>query len=238
MFILGNPKSGTTIIGKLISKASNKSHTSDIRSVINNAAQKIDLGKLSIGEFIKLHKYEFSKEIIKEPCLSFYINDLIEIYPNSKFICIVRNPFQNIRSILNRLKIKGNYNKVKLDSFKEINKKPAWKYNLEFKKNNTNYLYIEAMAYRWNLLVDLYFKNQDKIILVKYEDFISDKKKYIYKLLNKLEINKVQEIDNFLNIQYQPKGNSNVDINKFFGEKNKETILRICKKNMKKLNYL
>ena len=94
------------------------------------------------------------------------------------------------------------------------------------------------MAHRWNLLVDFYFKNQDKIILVKYEDFIADKKKYIYKLLNKLEINKVQEIDNFLDIQYQAKGNSSVDINKFFGEKNKEIILRICKKNMKKLNYL
>ena len=238
LFILGNPKSGTTIIGKLISKASNKSHTSDIRSVINNPAKKIDLGKLSVREFIKFHKYEFSKEIIKEPSLSFYIDDLIEIYPNSKFIWIVRNPFQNIRSILNRLKIKGNYNKIKLDSFEEINKNPAWKYNLEFKKNNTNYLYIEAMAHRWNLLVDFYFKNQDKIILVKYEDFIADKKKYIYKLLDKLEINKVQEIDNFLDIQYQPKGNPSVDINKFFGEKNKEIILRICKKNMKKLNYL
>ena len=102
IFILGNPKSGTTVIGKLISKASNKSHTSDIKSVIYNSSQKLDSGLISLNYFIKNHKYEFSKEIIKEPSLSYHVEDLIETYPDSKFIWIVRNPFQNIRSILNR----------------------------------------------------------------------------------------------------------------------------------------
>jgi len=191
-----------------------------------------------LNTFINSHKYEFSKEIIKEPSLSFYIEDLINEYPNSKFIWIVRDPLQNIRSILNRLKIKGNYSKIKFEDFEEINKNPAWKYNLEFREKNKSFFYIEALAYRWNFLANLYFKNKDKIQLVKYEDFIINKKDYIFNLLDKIQINKVMDIDNMIDIQYQPKGNSDVDINKFFGEKNKELIIKICEKNMKKFNYL
>ncbi|MAJ13313.1 MAG: hypothetical protein CMD09_04880 [Flavobacteriales bacterium] len=238
LFILGNPKSGTTIIGKLISKASNKSHTSDIRSVIKNSSEKLDLGLININTFINSHKYEFSKEIIKEPSLSFYAEELINEYPNSKFIWIIRNPLQNIRSILNRLKIDGNHHKIKFEDYDEINKNPAWKYNLEFRKNNKKFFYIEALAYRWNFLANLYFKNKDKIQLVKYEDFIINKKKYINNLLNTIQINKEKDIDEMVDTQFQPKGNSNIDINKFFGKKNKELILKICEKNMKKLNYL
>tara|TARA_E500000331_G_scaffold351889_1_gene399402 strand:- start:2191 stop:2364 length:174 start_codon:yes stop_codon:yes gene_type:complete len=57
-------------------------------------------------------------------------------------------------------------------------------------------------------------------------------------LLNTIQINKEKDIDEMVDTQFQPKGNSNIDINKFFGKKNKELILKICEKNMKKLNYL
>ncbi len=57
-------------------------------------------------------------------------------------------------------------------------------------------------------------------------------------MLNTIQINKEKDIDEMVDTQFQPKGNSNIDINKFFGKKNKELILKICEKNMKKLNYL
>ena len=35
---------------------------------------------------LNLDKYEFSKEIIKEPFLSFYIAEILRFFPNAKFI--------------------------------------------------------------------------------------------------------------------------------------------------------
>ena len=45
------------------------------------------------------------------------------------------------------------------------------------------------------------------------------------------------DISNYLNIQYQPKGNSEVNLQDFFGEENYSIIETVCKENMKRLGY-
>jgi hypothetical protein len=238
LFILGNFKSGTTIIANLLSKATKQTLTSDIHSAIKHATLQLDFNILNCDDFIKQHKYEFSKEIIKEPFLSFYTEELITSFPNAKFIWIVRNPYQNIRSILNRLKIPGNLPKINFNNFAELEKNPAWKLNLQSKMfgyNSSNY--IEALAFRWNYAINIYKQNIDKIILVKYEDFIIDKKKYIDGLALDLGFTIQTDISNYVNIQYQSKGNAEIDLKEFFGKKNYKIIDRLCKENMKELGY-
>lgn len=238
LFILGNPKSGTTVIANLLSKSTKKTLTSDIQSVIKHATLQLDFNLLNFDDFIKQHKYEFSKEIIKEPFLSFYTEELINYFPNSKIVWIVRNPYQNIRSILNRLKIPGNLQEIKFNQFLELEKTPAWKLNLQSEMLGINSVnYIEAMAHRWNFLVNIYETNKEKIILVRYEDFVKDKKGFIDNLTHKLGFNIKQDISDYVNIQYQPKGNSKIDMDEFFGSINLNLISNICKKNMKKLGY-
>lgn len=238
LFVLGNPKSGTTIVAKLLSKATKKSLTSDIKSIIEHTPLKLDFKLLSFNSFIKKHKYEFSKEIIKEPFLSFYTDELIKAFPNAKFIWIVRDPYQNIRSILNRLNIPGNLEDIKFNNITELKKSPAWRLNLQSKMfgyNSSNY--IEAMAYRWNHAINIYKKNIDKITLVKYEDFLLDKKTYIDNLVLELGFTLKRDISNSVDIQYQPKGNSKIDLKEFFGIENYKMITRICNKNMKEIGY-
>ena len=238
LFILGNPKSGTTIIANLLSKATKQTLTSDIQSIIKYAPLQLDFNLLSFDDFIKQHKYEFSKEIIKEPFLSFYTEELIKSFPNAKFIWIVRNPYQNIRSILNRLKIPGNLPKINFNNFTELEKTPAWKLNLQSRMlgyNSSNY--IEALAFRWNHVINIYKQNQNKIRLVKYEDFILDKQKYIENLALELDFTIQSNISNSVNIQYQPKGNSEIDLRKFFGVENYKIINKLCKENMQELGY-
>ncbi len=238
LFILGNPKSGTTVIANLLSKATKKTLTSDIKSSIKYVTLKLDFKLLDFSEFIKKHRYEFSKDIIKEPSLSFYTDELIKEFPEAKFIWIVRNPHQNIRSILNRLKIPGNLKKINFDDFLELKKTPAWKVNLQSKMyGHQSSNYIEAMAFRWNYAINIYKKNKDKIILIKYEDFLSDKKQFIDSLAFNLDINLKESIDDYLNVQYQPKGNANLDLNDFFGIENYNIIKEICEENMKELGY-
>ena len=238
LFILGNPKSGTTIIANLLSRATKKSLTSDIKSVIKHTTLKLDFKLLSFDYFIKKHKYEFSKEIIKEPFLSFYTEELIKSFPKAKFIWIVRNPYQNIRSILNRLKIPGNLQEINFNHFPELEKTPAWKLNLQSRMfGYISYNYIEAMAFRWNHAVNIYKQHKDRIVLVKYEDFILDKKKYIEDLSLSMGLTVKADISNYVNIQYQPKGKSELDLKKFFGAENYSNIEKLCKKNMEELGY-
>lgn len=238
LFILGNPKSGTTVIANLLSKATKKSLTSDIQSSIKYLTLKLDFKLLTFDDFIKKHNYDFSKDIIKEPFLSFYAEELLKRYPDSKFIWIVRNPHQNIRSILNRLKIPGNLTNINFNEFEELEKTPAWKINLQsemfgYKSKN----YIEAMAFRWNYAIDIYNKNKDRIILVKYEDFLENKKDSINNIAKKVDYSIKADISKFVDVQYQPKGKSDINLNNFFGEENYKIIQEICKTNMQKLGY-
>lgn len=238
LFILGNPKSGTTIIANLLSKATKQTLTSDIQSVIKHAALQLDFNLINFDDFIKHHKYEFSKEIIKEPFLSFYTEELIRSFPNAKFIWIVRSPYQNIRSILNRLKIPGNLTEINFNDFTELEKRPAWKLNLQSRMlgyNSSNY--IEALAFRWNHAIKIYRENQEKIRLVRYEDFIIDKQKYIEDLALELDFTIQSDISNYVNIQYQPKGNAEIDLKEFFGVENYKIIGKICKENMQETGY-
>lgn len=238
LFILGNPKSGTTIIANLLSKATKQTLTSDIKSITKYAPLLLDFKLLDFKDFTREHRYEFSKDIIKEPFLSFYTSDLIKNYPNAKFVWIVRNPHQNIRSILNRLKIPGNLKEINFNDFIELQKTPAWKLNLQTKMfGYTSFNYIEALAYRWNHVTNIYMHNKQKIVLVKYEDFIIDKKKYIEDLSFNLGYTLKEDISNYVNIQYQPKGNSEIDLIDFFGEENYSQIDNMCKANMNKLGY-
>jgi len=239
IFILGNQKSGTTIIVNLLSQATKKSLTCDFQRAISDYNLQLELKfkLLNFKKFIGQYKYEFSKEIIKEPFLSFHITELLNEFPEGKIVLIVRNPLQNIRSILNRLEIPGNLASINFDDYTEIKQRPVWKLALQsnmlgLKSSN----YIESMANRWNYIIDSYFNNSDKIILVKYEDFLEDKAKFIKKLINNLNLDYVQDINNKTEIQYQKKGNSDVNLSKFFGE-NYKKIERICKTNMSKIGY-
>jgi hypothetical protein len=128
--------------------------------------------------------------------------------------------------------------KINFSNFVELEKTLPWKLALQSKMLGINSInYIEAMAHRWNYLINLYEKNKEKIILVKYEDFVKDKKGFIDNLTHKLGFDIKQDISNYVNVQYQPKGNSKVDLDKFFGSKNSDLISKVCKNNMNKLGY-
>jgi len=239
VFILGNQKSGTTIIANLIAQATKKSLTSDFKSAIKNSSLQLELdfNLLSFNDFVQRYRYEFSKDLIKEPFLSYYIPQLIETFPKAKFILIVRNPFQNIRSILNRLEIPGDLENINFNDYDEIKKTPVWKLALQsnmFGLKSSNY--IESMANRWNYVVNSYLSNSNNIVIVKYEEFLQNKADFIQKLIKDINLDYVQDIKYKTEIQYQKKGTSDVDLSKFFGD-NYEKIERICKINMNKIGY-
>ena len=186
---------------------------------------------------IQLFPLASMSNLIKEPFLSYYIPQLFETFPMAKFILIVRNPFQNIRSILNRLEIPGDLENINFNDYDEIKKTPVWKLALQsnmFGLKSSNY--IESMANRWNYVVNSYLSNSNNIVIVKYEEFLQNKADFIQRLIKDINLDYVQDIKYKTEIQYQKKGNSDVDLSKFFGD-NYEKIERICKINMNKIGY-
>lgn len=240
IFVLGNQKSGTTAIGALLSKATGKSVTLDLVRAIDEYSWQLNIKyKLETFEsFAQRYSKEFSSEIIKAPSLTFFYEDLIKLFPNSKFVYIARNPFDNIRSILNRLKIPGNESNLNYELYSELERVPSWKLVL-----NSGWLgqqgddYIESLAYRWNIATQIYLNNKEKFDLIKYETFKNDKVFQIDKLAATLGLEVKYDISDSINKQYQSKGNNSENILDFFGEENFETINKICSETAKEIGY-
>jgi hypothetical protein len=235
IFILGNQKSGTTAIAQLLSHATEKSLTCDLKNTIRHQSLQLELQYqlLRFEEFLTLYANDFENEIIKEPFLSFYLSQILTNFPNSQIVFILRDPFQNIRSILNRLKIPGNLDSLELFEWPELNKTPVWKLSLQSTMlgfNSCNY--IQAMAFRWNFLVNLFKKNTSRCTLVKYEDFNLDKEACIKSLSKELSLEYLKDISEIKDKQFQPKGNANVNLYDFFGAQNFNLIYEMCQENL------
>tara|TARA_B100000902_G_scaffold33428_2_gene40090 strand:+ start:8334 stop:9182 length:849 start_codon:yes stop_codon:yes gene_type:complete len=239
IFILGNQKSGTSVIASLLGEMTQEKTSVDLlySGYKYNLLRDWKSKKIDTKKFISKNLVEFSAKIIKEPHLSVFFDELLIEYPKSNFIMVIRNPFDNIRSILDRLKIEGNINKL------NENQKSNFFHSWNLLLNNEwiggdKSQYIEVLAERWNIITNTFLQNNDKIILIKYEDFIKNKINEIENLSIKLNLENKNSIEHLLKKQYQPKGkNKNVDLINFYGKENYEKIKNICNKNMIKLGY-
>ncbi len=237
IFVLGNQKSGTTAIAALLARASGLSSTLDLqRENLKPGYHLVGQDELSLEKFVKKNKLAFSREIVKEPNLTFLFPKLIKKYPESKFVFIVRDPRDNIRSILDRQCFPGNLSE--LDAQRIDNLLPVWKqiHNGTWpncKEGN----YVEKLAFRWNLAANLFLEYRPKSILVLYEEFLDDKAGCIARLLNILGKTPVKDIADVVDVPFQPRGQRDVSWLEFFGRENLAIIERICGESMKELGY-
>ena len=239
VFILGNEKSGTTIIAASLAKASNNQVTLDIPGTWDPIQTQLERGEISMRSVINNNRFAFSKKIIKEPVLTFNYYRLKAIYPKSKYVLIVRDPRDNIQSILNRLNLPGNLTQLEEERIKELGL--LWKtwntviYNQWLGIMQTHY--IASMAARWNHILNFYFDNEEDIILIRYEDFLEDKVGTINQLLRKLEFSAINDISRFVDIQFQSKGDKTIKREVFFQKENLAKINSICQNNMIRIGY-
>jgi hypothetical protein len=238
--ILGNQKTGSTAIADLIAKRTGSSVTLDIQSVLSKPSwlleQRYHLADFS--DFIFQHQHEFDRKIVKEPSLTFFYNDLVKWMPEAKYVFIVRNPFDNIRSILNRLKIPGDLKDINIDDWPELSYMPTWKLAVDSTwLGCPNGSYIEALAYRWCVAADVFLENNDAMYLIKYEDFLKDKVGVVDDVCRYFCLGSENDISEFLGKHYQSKGNRGTNLFDFFGRENYEKIENICRARARKFDY-
>jgi len=236
VIVLGKEKSGTTAIAALLAEHTALSVTLDLPGVWGSIETRIHAGDIAFTDFVRRNKYGFSRDIIKEPGLTFLYPQVKEFFKLAKYLIIVRDPRDNTRSILNRLRMRGDMEDIDLNTFSTI--PPGWQVVIDSRwlglQGDT---YIEMLAARWNLAADVYLEHRYEMIMIRYEDFMSDKVASIEKLAQQLELPQVNDISDKVDIQYQPRGDHDVSWEEFFGKENLMRIERICKSRMKKLGY-
>jgi 2-polyprenyl-3-methyl-5-hydroxy-6-metoxy-1,4-benzoquinol methylase len=235
IFVLGNQKSGTTAIAWLIAHYGQLTKTLDIPELWKQK-HKIFSGKRTLTSFVRSNSQSFSVQLIKEPNLTFFYREIDEIFPDSRYVFVIRHPADNIRSILDRLKIPGHLENAEL----KIKTRNTWEdlfYGtlLGFLKEEQ---YIARLAKRWVLSAEMYLKNRDKMLLIRYEDFLADKHRCIHTASQKLGINAKNEIEPFLDLQHQSRGvTRGMPWIECFGERNIEIIRKICGPYLKYFDY-
>lgn len=235
IFVLGNQKSGTTVIGECLARAAGMSVLSDIPARNKTDFDNFVTKKKPLAKFISKYPHFFNRQIVKEPTLTFFMDELIGLYPDSKYAIIVRDPRDNIRSILNRLNLPGNKKKISNEELSTMN--PFWRYIIEGIYGCQGDNYIENLAKRWVLGIEEYNRYKHIFVLLRYEDFIKDKTSSIKELAQKLGLSEKHGISSVMNRQFQPKGDSEISWNDFFGKSNIRRIENICKRHMEQLNY-
>ncbi|MGV2829974.1 sulfotransferase family protein [Myxosarcina sp. GI1(2024)] len=229
IFILGHAKSGTTAIATLLAKISRQLVTIDPIYRIdpqNELQRQLLTGKLKLKDVVRAHKFYFSTPINKDPKLTFFYQDLRECFPQAKFIFVIRDPRDNIRSFLNRRNIPGHLKHIPFEKRGFVGQIPPIP-----GKN-----YIEQLSNRWNLAADTYLANRSQFTLIRYEDFIADKIAAIAHLAHQMQLKPIEDISQFIDIQYQPSGDRSSSWLEFFGN-NFQTIETICGERMNYFDY-
>ena len=217
IFILGNQKSGTTVIASLLARVAGRSLAIDLRQeILAPSFIQLKSKQLSFDKFVNINILDFSKEIIKVPEFSFFYNELKGYFFQAKFVFIIRNPLDNIRSILNRFDLPGNQTGLNKGQY---NKLPlAWRlvFRVDWLGEENSRSYIKNLAKRWNLAAQAYIENSSGFVLIKFEDFLKNKKPTIAKLAHELGLETNCNIEKLLDKQFQPAGKRTVDYLEFY----------------------
>ena len=194
--------------------------------------------EMTIPEFVSKHKLYFSKGVIKDPGLTYYCGELRAFFPHGRFVFIIRDPRENIRSILNRLNIPGKFDELSKEITDNLPGHKMWRDYVEGtipRVGGNNY--IEKLASQWNRVADIYTKHAETLTLIRYEDFVKDKIGSLVSLANSVGLGYKHNIDHLLDVQFQPKGDHSLSWLEFYGKDNLCRIETICGNHMRRFGY-
>jgi len=237
VILTGNQKSGTSVIASLLAEAVGERSTVDIFTRLGNYEERLLDGRVSFEDFLTKSNPLWSPKIVKEPEFVLFLPEIHKNFQGAKKVYIVRDPLTNIRSILSRLALSPddcesmNLNEA---NFKEF---PLW--NLVFDKKRMPYKGdngFEMLARRWAYVVEQIKQHVDGAVLVKYEDFLSNKMQFIQSLARDLEFDVIRDISSLTDKQFQPKGVA-TPIEDYFSRSQIAMIRSVCAPGMSWLGY-
>lgn len=237
VFVLGNQKSGTSAVAMLLGQLTGLSVANDLRREIGEQLiMRIRANQASLADLVRRNRVDFSRHIVKHPNLTLVYEELHRAFPASRFVFVMREPRDNIRSILDRLGLPGTISRIEKEQWAKV--PAAWQAILRGDGLGIAAEHpIEVLACRWNFMADVYLQQGRDMKLIRYEDFLMDKLGSIRALAVGLDLQPVADISDRLDQQFQPRGaHRGIDPLTFFGD-NLERITAICRGRMAELGY-
>ncbi|MGB0652288.1 MAG: sulfotransferase domain-containing protein [Thermoplasmatota archaeon] len=234
VFVFGNQRSGTTVIAALLAEHARLAATLDLKGSSVEEHEAFVKEELPLKDFLRRHRHQFSVGLVKEPALTLFYDRLATTFRLERAAFVIRDPRQNIRSILNQANVPGD-----LEGWPDLGAvTPAWQRIVD-----SRWLgipgddYIANLAHRWNAIMDIYLERTERLTLVRYEEFQRDKAGTIWRLADELGLPHRQNIRRKVDVQYQRPGDAKVDLAAFYGATNLATIHDICGERMDRLGY-
>ena len=237
IFVLGNQKSGTTAIAALLARMTGLRATLDLRREIDTPTfQRVHAGQWTMERFVERNRFDFSRDLIKEPNLTLLCGPLRDYFPQGRFVFVVRDPRQCIRSILDRLGLPGNSSELNGEQLAGVS--PAWRLVLDGRwMGLAGDQYVDLLAERWNRCARVYLDDPERFTLCRYEDFVRDRAGTIADLARALSLPVLRDISSEVESAFQPTGrHRHTPVEEFFGD-NLDRVTRICADPMHALGY-
>jgi LmbE family N-acetylglucosaminyl deacetylase len=230
VFVLGNQKSGSTAIAALLAECVGQTFLSDplYRDKVNLKDLLAD--EALFARLLRDHAGSFGAAVVKDNDFTFLYRSVAREFPEARFAFVVRDPRQNIRSVLNRLKLPGDLDALSPEQYDHLSTKlPGWHSIVTGSSFGTSGgHYIDVLADRWVRANQVYLDAGDRLVLVRYEDFDAAKRPAVERLAAQLELPVVKDISALQDHQYQPRGDRSIGPRAFFGQANLERIERRC----------
>lgn len=237
LFVLGNQKSGTSAIAGLLARSCGLSVSLDmLQETRRPVFPRVVSGEISFDAYVRIHRFEFSHDVVKEPNLSLLYPHIARRFPTSPVVFVLRDPRDNIRSLLNALAIPGDLPRLESRHKGRVN--PGWELVLDGRwLGIEGEHYIEQLAGRWRFCAALYREHAADLLLCRYEDFVADKLGELRRLADAALRRVVADVAPELDRAFQPAGNRDVAWEAFYGDANLATIERVCGDVMEELGY-
>lgn len=237
VIVLGTEKSGTSAVAHLLADRCGLSKTIDIPELWAPSVLPVLRGEISLADVVRRNPRPFTATVIKENYLVYMFDQVDASFPNARFIFVVRDPRDTVRSVLNRLAIPGDLAVCRPGDWQIPE---GWSAVLDpsFCGLPWSAHYIDILAERWNLAAHVFLQQRHRIALVRYEDFISEKLATIDRVAMEIGLAPLADIAHRLDLPYQPAGRDrHRPWASFFGTNNLGRIETRCGVLMESFGY-
>lgn len=234
VLVLGNQKTGSTAIARLLAVWGNLNAVTDVHS-LQASRVRLPNQPAAVEEFLQRARYYFRHDLVKENALTPATDALLNVLPCARPVYVVRHPVHNVRSILDRLGLPGTPRSLRSLDLSDGGWRPIVE-NRHFDGDADDH--ITSLAQRWAETTAIYRRHRDRLTLVRYEDFMADKEGCIRQLSDRLNVPQENDIRPLLDVPFQPRGqHRSVPPASFFSAEGLAIINRECADGMDALDY-